>query len=57
MCPLRKGQHQQIKRLVSGKRVRIVYDDAGNVIGTLPLHNKQTKSKRRLARARRRIGL
>jgi hypothetical protein len=54
--PLGRGVYYRIKTFPSGKRVRLAFKN-GRVIETKAIVSKPTKSGKRLARARRRIGL
>ena len=48
--------YSKIKVYPNGKRVRMYYDTGGNVVKVTPIVRKQTKSRKRLAKAHRRIG-
>jgi len=55
MAP-RKGVRYRIKTYPSGRRVRQAIVN-GRVVETKTIHNKQTKTRKRLSLAKRRIGL
>jgi YD repeat-containing protein len=55
--PIPKGSYYRMRTYPSGKKVRLTFDRAGNVIEVTAIKPKATKSRRRLNRARRRIGL
>jgi len=55
--PTPKGAYTRIRTYASGKKARLTFDRAGNVIEVKAVKPKATKSRRRLNRARRRIGL
>ena len=56
--PLPKNTRYRVRTYPSGKRVRLAISPGGRVIETKTMRKiKQTKSRKRLTRKRRRIGL
>ena len=60
-----KGSYHRIKTYPDGKRVRLIITPRGRIISSVPVHSSvgkvktasRTKTGRKLAQRRRRIGL
>ena len=55
--PKVRGGYYKIKTYTSGKKVRLQFNSRGDVVEASPVKVKQTRTRKRLNKARRRIGL